>query len=140
MLRPPQILHVPHSSIGDESMTFKWLLVFASLCALPAWSFGQSGTPDGDPPDSGYVSPFLANLDRANVGEDEATRARIETFREARGVSPSRRVNVFEQAQIQRQLFPQLMPGATPSSGTPVWTNLGFFKTNSEWCDSQCDR
>ena len=83
-----------------------------------------------DPPDSGYVSGYLANLDRANSGEEENGRARLESMRESRGINRGFGASVLQQAQLQRQLYANLLPGAVPPPGVPSWASLGPNKTN----------
>lgn len=83
-----------------------------------------------DPPDSGYVSAYLANLDRTTAGEEENGRARLETMRESRGTFKQFGAYVLQQANLQRQLFANLLPGATPPAGVPSWVSLGPTKTN----------
>src|SRR5438067_2173705 len=98
------------------------------LC--PSTIRAQSSDPTPDPSDSGYTSSFLANLDRSNTSEEENARARLEVIRETRGKNPSVASRVLEQANLQRQLYSNLLPGAGALAGVPSWISLGPTKTN----------
>ena len=102
--------------------------VFLSL-SLATAPYAQAPVAS-DPPDSGYVSAYLANLDRTTAGEEENGRARLETMRESRGTFKQFGAYVLHQANLQRQLFANLLPGATPQAGVPSWVSLGPTKTN----------
>jgi photosystem II stability/assembly factor-like uncharacterized protein len=97
--------------------------------ALTIKPFAQD-TVQSDPPDSGYVSAYLANLDRASAGEDENGRARLEAMRESRGTNKGFGAYVLQQANLQRQLYANLLPGAAAPAGVPSWTSQGPNKTN----------
>src|SRR5712692_4205603 len=81
------------------------------VLTLSTTARGQSSEPP-DQNESGYTSSYLAGLDRTTSGENENGRARLEAIREARGMNRGFAWNVLQQANIQRQLFPQLLPGA----------------------------
>src|SRR5215470_16170545 len=104
------------------------MLVWLSLFLVPA-PYAQAPVVS-DPPDSGYVSSYLANLDRANTSEQENGRARLETMLESRGTNKQFGAYVLQQANLQRQLFANLLPGAIPPPGVPNWVSLGPTKTN----------
>ena len=96
----------------------------------PLVSRAQSSDVTPDPSDSGYTSSFLANLDRTNTTEEENARARMEVIREERGQDPSFASRVLDQANLQRQLFSNLLPGAGALAGVPTWVSIGPTKTN----------
>lgn len=109
------------------------LIVFmiATIIVLGLSSAVRGQNPErADQNESGYTSSYLAGLDRTASGEDENGRARLEAMREARGMNLSFAWNVLQQANIQRQLFPQLLPGANTPAGVSSWTSLGPSKTN----------
>jgi photosystem II stability/assembly factor-like uncharacterized protein len=101
-----------------------------SFLCLPLASRAQSSDPAPDPTDSGYTSSFLANLDRTNTTEEENARARMEVIRETRGSDPTFASRVLDQANLQRQLYSNLLPGAGALAGVPTWISIGPTKTN----------
>jgi hypothetical protein len=109
------------------------LTLSAAACLLlliPASISAQTSNPTPDPPDSGYQSSFLSNLNRANTTEEENGRARMEIMREDRGIDTTFGLRVLDQANLQRQLYGNLLPGATAPAGVPFWTSLGPTKTD----------
>lgn len=102
------------------------ILLGLTFVAMP---FAQNVV-QSDPPDSGYVSAYLANLDRTSTSEEENGRARLETMREQRGINPGFASQVLQQASLQRKLYANLLPGSLAPAGVPSWTSLGPNKTN----------
>lgn len=100
------------------------------LILSPSTLRAQSSVPAPDPSDSGYTSSFLANLDRSNTSEEENARARLEVARETRGKDLSIASRILDQANLQRQLYSNLLPGAGPVAGVPTWISIGPTKTN----------
>ena len=104
-----------------------WFLL--ALFAFGMAAFAQS-TPKSDPPDSGYFSKYLANHKGfPGTGEDDAF-ARREAQLQRYGDNKKLFVNVSNQAAIERQRNPRLMPGALAPAGVPIWTSIGPTKTN----------
>src|SRR5215468_138161 len=84
-----------------------------------------------DPNDSGYTSSYLLNYDWTTA-DPEADNAflRLEANRERRSGNPDFIGDMILQARRERAANPQLMPGAAPALGTPVWFNIGPVKSN----------
>lgn len=118
-------------------------LVFFIALTLPATAQTGGSTPQpvpvpnapaptgSDPNDSGYTSIYLLNHDwtTAQDGQDDPL-LRLEANRQRRGINPDFVGNMLLQAQQQRVLYPQLLPGAAPLPGIPVWFNLGPIRSN----------
>jgi hypothetical protein len=124
--------------VNNKHLRFCVPLIAVSLSLFVAPAPHAQTPVTSDPPDSGYVSSFLANLDRTSTSEEENGRARLETMREARGTNKQFGSYVLQQANLQRQLFANLLPGAIPPPGVPSWVSLGPTKTNhiSKRCES----
>ncbi|HSM86482.1 MAG TPA: hypothetical protein VLT16_10040, partial [Candidatus Limnocylindrales bacterium] len=92
----------------------------------------NSPAPTGsDPNDSGYTSTYLLNYDWTTAdGSVDNALLRLEANRQRRGGNPNFIGDMLVQAQEQRALNPQLMPGVTPPSGVPVWFNMGPLRSN----------
>jgi len=127
-------------------MRVRPVLLFAFILALKCATLAQdAGSPDpqpvpvpnyvvptgSDPNDSGYTSPILLNYDwtLADPTEDNAS-LRLEANRQRRGGNPDFIGDMMFEAQQERLQNPQLMPGAAPALGTPVWSNIGPLKSN----------
>jgi len=117
------------SKVQRVGYFFVPVVVLAAALALTVKPLAQDSV-QSDPPDSGYVSAYLANLDRASAGENENGRARLESMRESRGTNKGFASYVLQQANLQRQLFANLLPGAAAPAGVPSWISLGPNKTN----------
>lgn len=106
-------------------------VIFPAVAALffGAVSLLSQTTVAPDPPDSGYRSKYLTNHKGFPSTEEDNALARREAELQRRGGDKKFFVNVSNQAARQRQLFPQLMPGAAAPTGTPVWTSIGPTKT-----------
>lgn len=122
------------------------LLIFAFILALTSAALAQNaGSPDpqpvpvpnsvvptgSDPNDSGYTSPLLLNYDwtLADPTEDNAS-LRLEANRQRRSGNSNFIGDMMFQAQQERLLNPQLMPGIAPAAGIPAWSNIGPLKSN----------
>ncbi len=90
----------------------------------------------GDPNDSGYVSPYLSQINRSAIAESDDPRARQEALRESRGGNPLFKVHMLRVAAKERQQFERLLPGAATAvnaastSGVPRWVNIGPTKND----------
>jgi photosystem II stability/assembly factor-like uncharacterized protein len=124
----------PLRAVFAAILSTAFLGFFATHTMLP-----QSSDPAPDPNDSGYTSSYLANPDRTNApaqedgtnaAEEEDVLARLEVMREARGNDRTFASRVLEQANLQRQLYSNLLPGAGALAGVPTWISLGPTKTN----------
>lgn len=84
-----------------------------------------------DPNDSGYTSIYLLNYNwtTADGSADDAF-LRLEANRQRRGINPDFVGDMMLQAQQERALNPQLLPGVAPAPGIPVWFNMGPTKSN----------
>lgn len=102
------------------------------LCAVLLVGTGlfAQNAPASDPNDSGYTSKYLANHKGFASTEEDNALARREAERQRRGGDQKFFVNVSNQAARQRQLYPQLMPGAVAPAGVSVWSSIGPTKTN----------
>jgi photosystem II stability/assembly factor-like uncharacterized protein len=100
-------------------------LLFSALAFVP-----NSSAQKRDTNDSGYVSPYLASINRAATTEKDDPRARQEALRESRGGNPHFKVQLLNQAASERQQFAHLLPGAAPRSGVPLWVNIGPTKND----------
>ena len=84
-----------------------------------------------DPNDSGYTSDYLLNYDWTTASPDaDNAFLRVEANRQRRGGNPDFIGDMMVQAQQERAANPQLLPGAAPPAGTPVWFNIGPVKSN----------
>ena len=84
-----------------------------------------------DPNDSGYTSSYLLNHDwTAGSSDADDPFLRLEADRQRRGINPDFVGDMLLQAQQERALNPQLLPGVAPAPGIPVWFNLGPLKSN----------
>ncbi len=103
----------------------------ASLIPQPV-PFPNAPAPTGsDPNDSGYTSIYLLNYDWTNAdGSADDAFLRLEANRQRRGINPDFVGDMLLQAQGQRALYPQLLPGVAPAPGIPVWFNMGPIKSN----------
>ena len=102
--------------------------VAAPLLALLVSTAGytQTTTPQQDPEDSGLKRPTVQlNAD----GEDDNPTLRNSAMLARFGGTAKARVNLFNEAQKQRQLYPNLLPGGS-ASGATAWTSIGPTKTN----------
>src|SRR5690349_180754 len=121
-------------------------LFFAFILALTSATQAQNaGSPDpqpvpvpnyviptgSDPNDSGYTSPDLLNYDWS-IADPTADNAslRLEANRQRRSGNSNFIGDMMFEAQQERLLNPQLVPGAAPSAGIPGWSNIGPLKTN----------
>lgn len=126
-------------------MQFRLTVVLSLFLASTLVAGAQSASPDprpvplpnapaptgSDANDSGYTSIYLLNYDwtTADGSADDAL-LRVEANRQRRGVNPDFVGDMLLQAQQERSLYPQLLPGAAPAPGTPAWFNLGPIKSN----------
>ena len=84
-----------------------------------------------DPNDSGYTSIYLLNHDWTTGPDDnDDALLRLEANRQRRGINPDFVGNMLLQAQQERARYPQLLPGAAPVPGIPLWFNLGPLRSN----------
>lgn len=92
----------------------------------------NSPAPAGsDPNDSGYTSTYLLNYDWTKAdGSVDDPFLRLEANRQRRGTNPNFVGDMLNQAQQERALNPQLLPGAALAPGIPVWFNLGPTRSN----------
>ncbi|MCI0352698.1 MAG: hypothetical protein L0Z53_25030, partial [Acidobacteriales bacterium] len=103
-----------------------------SLVAVLAFTLLGWAQVKSDPQDSGYNSPYLQNYKFEKIttmeeaAEDNAF-LRMEARKQRFGVNPQFTGHIMEEAQKQRALFPQLMPGALNGSA-PQWVSLGPTK------------
>lgn len=99
------------------------------VCLLLTSAFAEKAPNlKSDPNDSGYVSPYLASIDRAAITkESDDPRARQEALRESRGGNPRFKVQMLQEAAKERLRFGHLLPGAAAAAapGTPHWINIG---------------
>ncbi|HEX7288689.1 MAG TPA: hypothetical protein VF532_21065 [Candidatus Angelobacter sp.] len=120
------------------------LLVLALAFTLPALAQTGGSTdpqpvpvpnapaPTGsDPNDSGYTSAYLLNHDWTAGSEDaDDALLRLEANRQRRGMNPDFVGDMMLQAQLERALNPQLLPGIAAAPGIPVWFNIGPLRSN----------
>jgi hypothetical protein len=121
-------------------------LFFAFILALtPATQAQNAGSTDpqpvpvpnnvvptgSDPNDSGYTSPELLNYDWS-IADPTADNAslRLEANRQRRSGNSNFIGDMMFEAQQERLQNPQLIPGAGPAAGIPVWFNMGPLKSN----------
>ncbi|MCU1333125.1 MAG: hypothetical protein JWM08_2117 [Candidatus Angelobacter sp.] len=127
-------------------MRLRSVVLFAFILAVTSATLAQdAGSPapqpvpvpnsvvptGSDPNDSGYTSQYLLNYDWT-IAEDGADNAflRLEANRQRRGGDSTFIGDMMFQAQQERALNPQLMPGVSGASGIPLWFNMGPLKSN----------
>jgi hypothetical protein len=84
-----------------------------------------------DPNDSGYTSSYLLNYDWTTAdGSADDSFLRLEANRQRRGANPDFVGDMLLQAQWERMLNPQLLPGIGAAPGIPQWFNIGPIRSN----------
>jgi hypothetical protein len=126
-------------------MRFRFAVVLALLFFFTLIAAAQSDIPNpqpvpvpnapapagSDPNDSGYTSPYLLNYDWTTAdGSADNALLRLEANRQRRGIQPNFVGDMLLQAQQQRALYPQLLPGAALVPGIPQWFNIGPLRSN----------
>lgn len=122
-------------------MPFRLSIFLALIFAFTIFAAAQDPqpipVPNAPPPagsdanDSGYTSSYLLNYDWTNADPDaDNAFLRLEANRQRRGGDPDFIGDMILQARQERAANPQLMPGAAPALGTPVWFNIGPVKSN----------
>ena len=126
-------------------MRFRLTVVLALLSFFTLIAVAQSDIPNpqpvpvpsapapagSDPNDSGYTSPYLLNYDWTTAdGSADNALLRLEANRQRSGIQPNFVGDMLLQAQQQRALYPQLLPGAALAPGIPQWFNIGPLKSN----------
>ena len=114
--------------VSPKRGTAAWLFTTAVLVAfVSSFAFAQ----DGDRNESGYTSKYLANTNLAKLkSTPDNARAREEAMKERFGTARRDPKPFFSEAQKQRNLYKNLLPGGSAPAGTPAWQSLGPTKTN----------
>src|SRR5260370_6618169 len=103
----------------------KLLIICVCLLFVIGVRFSRAQNTNSDPiaNDGSYGTPTDFN-DSDSESDDVA--ARIEANRSLTGdYTEDFKLNAIQEMQKQQQVFPQLMPGASPPKGIPSWSSLG---------------
>src|SRR3954469_154668 len=107
--------------------TVACLFTAAVLFAFSTLAIAQ----DGDKNESGYTSQYLANLNKSKINKTaDNAKMREEAIKERYGVNKIDPKTAFNEAQKQKKLYGNLLPGGNAPAGVPVWQSLGPNKTN----------
>jgi len=107
--------------------TVACLFTAAVLIAFSTLGFAQAG----DKNESGYTSKYLANLNKSKLSKaTDAAKARSEALKERFGTTRVDAKQLFTEAQKQKKLYGNLLPGGKAPANAPAWQSLGPIKTN----------